>query len=293
MPSRKYGSPPEGPSRTPPEFRYPGDIRRVRFRERKNRFLVEVEGPSGTVFPAHLRNPGRMRELLREGDTWGHVVSASPGSPRSTRWTLVDVESPADPSILVSVDAVITNHLVHQWLGEGWLFPEVSAWGPWRREVPWMDCRFDEGSVGGIPGAPPRALLEVKSSNLRGGPAALFPDAPTRRGAHHVDRLTEFASSGGRAALLFVAQRCDVREIRPYGAMDPRFSRAVEWAAAAGVHILGCRVRVRPGGIRFAGRLPVRAPRWTPLGPPEEGHHAPPRRRNRGGTFRGRQGFPS
>ncbi|MDE1820301.1 MAG: DNA/RNA nuclease SfsA [Euryarchaeota archaeon] len=263
--------------RARPELRYAGAARRVRFLERPNRYLCRVEDPELGVLEAHVPNPGRLRELLPPGRTYGHIVpprertSPSAQGQRRTSWTLVDVEAPGDPTTLVSIDTGAARPLVDQALEGGWVRP-VADWGRWSSEVPWGHHRFDHAVLlaGGRP--TPRALLEVKSSNLREGPTALFPDAPTVRGASHVEALTRFVlRRGGRAALLFLVQRDDVREVRPYGAMDPRFARAVERARSGGVLILGRALHVTPGGALWGGPLPVRSPRWDPasdLAPP-------------------------
>jgi sugar fermentation stimulation protein A len=261
-----------------PDLRYPGGATRVRFLERPNRYLAWVEDAEGRRFEAHVPNPGRLRELLPPGGTYGHVVpaprrgqaaGASGRPPRRTHWTLVNVEYPAHPSTLVSIDTRAAAPLVARALAWGLLAP-LRSWGQWRSEVAWGHHRFDH-AVPAEGAARPQALLEVKSSNLREGDQALFPDAPTERGASHVRALADFARRGGRAALLFVVQRDDVTSVAPYGAMDPAFAHAVERARAAGVVTLARTLHVRPDGASWGDPLPVRAPRWGPgrdLGPP-------------------------
>ena len=128
--------------------------------------------------------------------------------------------------------------------------------GPWKPEFRFRRSRLDFG----IPGpwaARPRALLEVKSANLRVGPIALFPDAPTARGTRHVQELTAAARAGTVAAVLFVVQRGDVRGVGPYRRMDPEFGRACDQALRNGVTFSAVRLRVRPEGASLGGRLPV------------------------------------
>lgn len=266
------------PNVVPPELHYPGPVRRVRFLGRPNRYLALVEDEAGPRFEAHVPNPGRLRELLPPGRTFGHVVAAPPrpaGSrePRKTAWTLVNVEYPAAPATLVSIDTGAAAPLVARALTLGGI-PELRSWGRWRSEVRWgSHHRFDHAVVDARTGRP-TALLEVKSSNLREGRTALFPDAPTERGTSHVIALTRFVRGGGRAALLFVVQRDDVRSVAPYGAMDPSFARAVERARQAGVLLLGRTLHVVPDGARWGSSIPVDPPRWAPARDLEPG---PPR----------------
>lgn len=253
-----------------PRLRYPGGARRVLFLARPNRYLALVRTSAGEELEAHVPNPGRLRELLPPGGTEGHIVPAGERSlrrgVRRTRWTLVNVAYPPRPSTLVSVDTGAARPLVEQALQSG-AVPEVRGWGRWRPEVVWGTHRFDHGVVGtaeGRRGPVVQALFETKSSNLREGDCALFPDAPSVRGASHVRALTRFVRSGRRAAVLFLVQRDDVREVRPYGAMDPEFARAVQRARQAGVLFLGRTVHVRPDGADWGEALPVRSPRWEP-----------------------------
>ncbi len=260
---------------------YPGEARRVRVLRRPNRFLAIVRDPELGLLEAHVPNPGRLIELLPAGGTVGHIVPAprpatagsSPSSAsrerprvRRTSWTLVSVRSPEDPEVWVSVDTGAARPLVDQAL-ERKALPPLDRWGPWRSEVVWGRHRFDHAVMDAKDPSRPRALLEVKSSNLREGLTGLFPDAPTVRGTGHVEALTRFVRNGeGPAALLFLVQRDDVREVRPYGAMDPKFAHAVEEARAAGVLLLGRALHVLPEGALWSSALPVRGPRWEMAG---------------------------
>lgn len=199
----------------------------------------------GPPFSAHVPNPGRMEELLLHGETTGWVVPRS-GPHRKTAFDLVTVRHGRS---LVSVDSGLANRLLRTWLVEG-------GRSRWRAEVPFGDCRFDFGRM--------RAdgrlaeLVEVKSSNLRVGRTALFPDAPTVRGTHHLDVLTRATRSGIPSTVCFVVQRSDVAEFAPNRALDPEFGRAFDRAARAGVRMRALRLRMRPEGATFAGWMPVR-----------------------------------
>jgi sugar fermentation stimulation protein A len=83
------------------------------------------------------------------------------------------------------------------------------------------------------------------------------PDAPTRRGRRHLEELIERRREGGRAALVFVAQRGDVKAVSAAEDVDPEFARALRTAKAVGVTLraYGCRVDTRGCGI--VRRLPL------------------------------------
>ncbi len=236
------------------EYRYPHPPVRVLFLARPNRYLARVRFPGfGGIVPVHVPNPGRMRELLVPGRTVGWVVPA-PGAHRKTRFDLVSVRH---RGVGVSIDSHLANRLVGRVLAAGGL-PEFGP-GPWRSECPYGGSRFDFGVPSGSRGGY-RALLEVKSSNLRSGDWALFPDAPTLRGLRHLRHLTEAARSGISAGVLFAVQRDDVRRFRPNDSLDPKFGRALRDARAAGVRLAAVALEVRPGWVGWGRRLPVRLP---------------------------------
>ncbi len=233
-------------------MRYGGPPRRVRFLHRPNRYLARVELlPSGEVVSAHVPNPGRMEELLEPGRTVGWAIPAA-GPGRSTHFDLVVVRHRGRS---VSIDSRLANRLVRRVLDRG-LLPEFGG-GPWEAERPWGGSRFDFGSrsrtTGGL-----RALLEVKSSNLRRGRDASFPDAPTVRGTRHLEHLARAARRGLRAGVLFVVQRSDVEGFRPNGELDPEFARAFRRAVHAGVRAAAYLLEVHPWGAAWGRRIPVR-----------------------------------
>jgi sugar fermentation stimulation protein A len=241
---------------------FPGDLAPARFLERPNRFLarVRLEGSGwtgaedGGVVEAHLPDPGRLRELLRPGRRVRVERARTPG--RRTGWTLRLVQMP-DGSGWVSLDTNLPNRLVQRALEAGAL-EELSAYRLERSEVTRGGSRFDFLLRSRNP-LEEELLLEVKSVTLVEAGVGLFPDAVTARGAQHVGELTDFAREGGRAAVLFVLQRNDAREIRAAASIDPAFAQALAEAEEAGVRILGRRCRVAVDGITLGAAVPVRA----------------------------------
>ena len=268
---------------------FAGKLRPGVFLARPNRFLCRVllDGPPGTPMghpvEAHLPDPGRLKELLVPGRRVR--VEASPNPNRRTPWTLRLVESPhrsdrPDREDWISLDTTLPNRLVAQGLNEG-LLEEFAGWELVRAEVTRGGSRFDfllardvdsgeldrreldprkvdPGEVGsGDAASRDELLLEVKSVTLVEEGLALFPDAVTARGRRHLEELTEIVQEGGHAAVLFVAQREDVREIRAAAAIDPAFARALEKAIQAGVRVLGRRCRVDPQGVELLGPVPA------------------------------------
>lgn len=219
-----------------------------RFLRRPNRFIahVEIGGREETV---HVKNTGRCRELLVPGatvylaDSWG---AAGVPNDRKTRYDLVAVEK---GDRLINMDSQAPNKAVQEWLAEGNLFPAGSLIRP---EYTHGDSRFDFGAF-----TPELALLEVKGVTLERENVALFPDAPTLRGAKHLRHLAEFS---GKGYILFVVQMEGVGRFEPNDETDPAFGKALRDAKDAGVEILAYDCRVTPDTMTIGKRIEITLP---------------------------------
>ncbi len=224
----------------------------ARFLQRYNRFLLQVRlEDTGEEVDVHMADPGRLRELLLpEKRLWLRPAS---NPDRKTRWTAVLVESPSGEE-WVSLDTTLPNRMIHKALSDHRL-PEFEGWSLERAEVPMGRSRLDfllsreDGR---------KLALEVKSVTLVEEGLALFPDAVTERGARHLGELAGIASRDGwEAAVLFVLQRPDAREIRAARSIDPGFAKALEEAGEAGVRILGRRCKVHLDRIGLGPPIPA------------------------------------
>lgn len=147
---------------------------------------------------------------------------------------------------------VLANELLARALEAGGL-PGLERARVRAREVQERHGRFD--FLLDVAGRP--TLTEVKSVAWWRDGVGCFPDAPTRRGRRHLEELIERRREGGRAALVFVAQRGDVKAVSAAEDVDPEFARALRTAKAVGVTLraYGCRVDTRGCGI--VRRLPL------------------------------------
>lgn len=217
------------------------------FCRRLNRFSAEViiDGMSG-VQCVHVANTARLKELLLPGVRVR--LTHEQGEKRKTAFTLRQVQHDA---IWVSIDSGRPNQLVRQWLEQGQWQPKDISPGPVvRSEVVWGHSRFDlmlEAS---------RMLIEVKGVTLIKEGWAMFPDAPTERGAKHLRELAAYVHQGGRAAVVFVCQREDVNQFKPYRKNDPEFANALVSAWEQGVEIYVLRCAFVDGEEQFAGTVP-------------------------------------
>lgn len=220
----------------------------ARFVARPNRFLM-IARVRGRRLRAASRDPGRLAELLRPGVRL-LLARAPRGSRRRTRYTVVLVRH--GPRWVSVVPALANSVVVSALARDG--VPGLRGARVLAREVRRGRSRFDllllhRGR---------RLLVEVKSATLVEDGVALFPDAPTARGARHVRELKEYARRGGRAAIIFVVQRDDARLLRPHVGNDPTFAAALGEASRAGVRLLAHACRVTPRGVTLTRRIPVR-----------------------------------
>ncbi|MBF7083781.1 DNA/RNA nuclease SfsA [Desulfallas sp. Bu1-1] len=224
----------------------PKNLVKARFVDRKNRFvaLVNVDGRDAL---AHVPSSGRMRELLVPGAAVYLAPSGGPG--RRTEFSLLLVDY---GGILVSVDSLLPNRLLDHAFRQGAL-PGFERYTGVRREFPYREGRVDFLLTGNRE----QCLVEVKSVTLVEQGEARFPDAPSLRGARHLDELALARREGYRAAVIFVVQRQDGIYFTPNDGTDPRFGRSLRRASGAGVEIyaLGCRVGLKD--VEIYGGIPV------------------------------------
>jgi len=227
-------------------IRFPRPLVPGRFIRRLNRFvaLVETQGREERV---HVRNSGRLRELLRPGRRVLLDPAATLG--RQTRFTLAVVRL---PSGFVSADAHLPNALVAEGL-RSHSITGLAGHRLLRREPPLGKGRADFLLARGGR----QCLLEVKSVTLVQDGVALFPDAPTIRGRTHLEHLIAARQQGLAAVVLFVIQRADVHAFAPNRLADPEFCATLRSAIRAGVRVQALTCHVDPMGVRLAASVPV------------------------------------
>ncbi|NLT43412.1 MAG: DNA/RNA nuclease SfsA [Anaerolineae bacterium] len=221
--------------------------------ERSNRFLARVRLGSGAV-PVHVPSSGRLRELLVPGAAV--LVQPAPDqAKRRTGFTLIGVRHlRPQGAVWVCIHTGIANRLAGSMLRLG-LLPGLERFPTVRPEATCGDSRLDfrleddRGRTGWV---------EVKCVTLAVEEQARFPDAPTVRGARHLRQLARLARGGQEAAVLFVAQRDDVRAFAPNREQDPDFADALKDASEAGVAVHALAAAMSPAGIEVVRSLPVR-----------------------------------
>lgn len=212
------------------------------FRRRPNRFIAHVETVDGTEV-CHVKNTGRCKELLTDGARVYLSESANPA--RKTRFDLVAVEK---GGLLINMDSQAPNKVAAEYMEK--LLPGLTLLRP---ETSFGSSRFDFYAEA----AGEKWFVEVKGVTLEREGMALFPDAPTLRGARHLRELCACLEEGYRACALFVVQMAGVRGFSPNAVTDPDFDLALRTAAKKGVRLEAVDCLVTPDSLSIRQKLPV------------------------------------
>ncbi len=195
-------------------------LRRGRFVNRPNRFLVRCKWRDGTRITAHLPNPGRLHELLLPNVTLTLAPKAKTSTrhaDRRTNYTVVAVERDGAP---VFLHTHLTNTVARRLIEKDHV-PGLETATILRAEVPLGRSRFDflleqNGK---------EVYLEVKSCTLFGNGTAMFPDAVTERGKRHLEELAALRKKGIPVGVLFVIHTPTAKWFMPDFHTDLAFSR--------------------------------------------------------------------
>ena len=221
-------------------------IRKAEFIRRPNRFIAHVL-LNGEEVICHVKNTGRLRELLAPGATVFLEESDNPA--RKTRFDLVGVLRGSE---VVNIDSQAPNQAVGEWLRSGGLFEDVSHV---KAEARYGDSRFDFyiESAGRR-----KAFMEVKGVTLLQDGVARFPDAPTTRGVKHIGELVKCLEDGYEAYILFLLEMKGSRWMEPNDATHPAFGKALREAAKKGVKVLAYDCLVTPENLEVDTKIEVR-----------------------------------
>lgn len=180
---------------------------------------------------AHLRDPGRLKELLIPGVKL--LLREARSNPN--RKTKYDVIAVFNQEIWILINSGFHSDIAEDLIESGSI-NELNSYSVGRREFGYGKSRIDflldshDGQM----------LLEVKGCTLVEDGLAKFPDAPTIRGKKHLDELADSLDKGYKSSVLFLILREDAKEFRPNKEMDPDFTAALKNAGKRGVQIFAC-----------------------------------------------------
>lgn len=216
------------------------------FIRRVNRFIAEViigDEPERV----HVKNTGRLKELLVEGAEIALELSQNPN--RKTKYSLIAVKK---DSRWVNIDSQAPNTVVYDALLAGKI-AEFDSLTKLKREVTFGGSRFDlyfekENRKG---------FIEVKGVTLEKDGVAMFPDAPTERGTKHIFEMIQAVEAGYSGHIFFLIQMKGCHSFSPFLEMDTAFSEALKRAEQSGVQIHAYDSVVTPTELTIGDRIIV------------------------------------
>ncbi|MDG6226168.1 MAG: DNA/RNA nuclease SfsA [Candidatus Thermoplasmatota archaeon] len=217
------------------------------FIDRPNRFLANVL-LNGERVKAHVHDPGRLCELLVPR---ADILMRKASAPE--RRTAYDVLAARYDRQWVLINSAIHRPISERILSSG----SISPFGPiasMRSEVSVGRSRIDHLIV---TEDEEKVMIEVKGCSLAEDGRAMFPDAPTARGAKHMEELIGILGSGTRAGLLVLVMRSDVMSFSPNERTDPRFSEAFRHAVDAGLEVHPMVLGYDGYAVSYLRRVPV------------------------------------
>lgn len=209
------------------------------FEYRENRFVGYFK-MNGQLLKCHILNPGRMENFLKPG---AKIMVENRNSPkRKIAFSLLYV---IHPNSLILIDSqlpnkimkeALQNRLIDQFKDAKLIKPE-QAYGKMRKSR--IDFLLDNS-----------IYIEVKATNFIHEGIGYFPDAPSIRAQKHIAELCEVIEldSSKEAYIIFLAQRTDIKEIRPFDKIDPKFANLLRVGAAKGIKMLGFLIKYAEEG---------------------------------------------
>lgn len=222
------------------------DTLKAIFINRPNRFIANVS-LDGDVSAVHVKNTGRCREILRPGVPVILEKGKNPG--RKTPYSLI---SAYKGDVLINIDSQVPNQVVAEAVKNS-LIPEFEPVTHIKREATYGRSRFDiyyESNKA-------RGFIEVKGVTLEVDGVAMFPDAPTERGARHVCEMVDAVNDGYKGCIFFLIQLKGISHFTPNRLMDPEFGAALDYAHENGVEIIAYDSIVTENSIELGSKVPV------------------------------------
>lgn len=213
-----------------PIFELP-ELMKGKFLSRPNRFIGEIEY-KGKIETVHIHDPGRLKELLIKGVdvlftySKGKLKYYIKAVHTKDEWVLIDTALHSDIAMKVFK-----------------YLPDLSEVKEIKKEVKIGNSRIDF-ALDSIP-------LEVKGVSLVKDGIALFPDAPTERGARHIREIIDHNG----IILLLVLRKA--KAFCPNWEMDPKFSNNLSEARRKGIEIIPVQISFDGKTLYYEGKIPL------------------------------------
>ena len=210
---------------------------------RPNRFVGEVL-LDGEKIICHIPNPGRMVGFLFPG---AHVFVEERISPkRKLDYTMLYVKQ---EDVCILINSILSNKIIQEALERR----QIAALAHVQLIQP--EQKYGAGNHSRIDFLlDKRIFVEVKATNHMEHHIGYFPDAPSLRAQRHLTELIEVLKQNPKheSFVIFLVQRTDITEVRPFDTIDPKFGRLLREAAQAGVQLLAHQIQIRKKGLQVS-----------------------------------------
>lgn len=216
--------------------------------KRVNRFeaIIDINGVDELC---HVPNTGRMKELALPGARV--IVSKATNKNRKTAYTLISIYKGEN---LICINSIIANKMFEDALINN-KFDWIS--GTPHREVCFQNSRFDF-FVESTNKDEPNTYVEVKSCTYEKDGVMRFPDAPTLRGARHVEELIDARHQGFRSAIVIIGLMDNVHTFVPFYEIDEKFSAQLIEARNEGVIVKAYKSKVTSDKIYVSDEIQIK-----------------------------------
>ncbi len=220
--------------------------------KRYKRFLSDVVLANGEEITAHCANPGAMLGLKEPGIKVWLSKSDNPKRKLAYSWELAEIHIHGKKA-LVGINTMHPNKLAFEAIETGKV-PELGGYEEMRREVPYgKSSRID---ILLSNNGHKLCYVEVKNVHLlRQKGLAEFPDSVTKRGAKHLEELSDMVADGHRAVMFYVIQRDDAAQFTIAADNDPVYFETFKKARKSGVEVIAYDCSLSITAIKLANRL--------------------------------------
>lgn len=202
------------------------------FINRPNRFTVLFRKEDKTEELAHLRDPGRLKELLCPNAKL-LLRKATGNTKRKTKYDVIGIYK---DNLWILLNSGFHSNLAEE-LIESQIIDEISDYTVEKREYNYGKSRIDF-LLKNRENSEDKMLLEVKGCTLVENKIAKFPDAPTIRGKKHLEELLKSKSENYKASVLFLILKEDAHIFTPNKDTDPDFTETLYLVEKNGVKVI-------------------------------------------------------
>ncbi len=206
--------------------------------ERINRFTLKVN-IDNSIEKVYLANPGALSTVLSKDNK---VLCESVDNPdRKTEYNAFAIKT---EDVYVVVHSTFANKIFPRILEMG-ILDIFENYNLIKKEPQFPDHGRADFL---LENNEERLYVEIKSCTHVEQGIAKFPDRPTKRGRRHLKSLMRLEGKN-KGFVLFVIQREDATEFRPFKKIDPDFYKLLKKAQNSGVDMKAITISLEPPKI--------------------------------------------